>query len=208
MTVERIGHGFLHKPDSANGDGLVLTHGAGGNCTATLLVKVAKALAEQGFSVLRFDLAFRQKRPSGPPSTGSHVLDQASIREAVATMRGIVLGRVYMGGQSYGGRQATMLAAEDSSVAEGLLLLSYPLHAPGKTQMRTQHFPSLQTPALFVQGDKDPFATPDEIRTAIALIPSATALSIVQGAGHDLKRGNLDVAAYVLEPFRKLIGTR
>ena len=204
MTVAPFAHGFLHTPDKSNGDAVVLTHGAGGNCTATLLVKVASAFADLGLTVLRFDLAFRQKRPSGPPPTGSHVQDQASLREAVTALRGIVPGRVFMGGQSYGGRQATMLAADDPSVADGLLLLSYPLHAPGKLQMRTQHFPALQTAALFVQGSKDPFASPEEIRNAVTLIPARTAVTIVEGAGHDLKRGNLDLAAAVIGPFRSL----
>ena len=170
----------------------------------TLLVKVASAFADLGFLVLRFNLAFRQRRPTGPPAPSSYALDQASIREAVDIMRGIVPGQVYMGGQSYGGRQATMLAAEFPACADGLLLLSYPLHAPGKAQMRTQHFPALQTPALFVQGTKDPFATPDELRSAVALIPARTDVSIVDGAGHDLKRGSLDLTTYITAPFQTL----
>ena len=73
-------------------------------------------------------------------------------------LRGRVGGPVVLGGHSYGGRQATMLAAEEPGVAEALLLLSYPLHPPNKpAQLRTAHFPQLRTPALFVSGTKDPF---------------------------------------------------
>jgi hypothetical protein len=72
----------------------------------------------------------------------------------VTAMRGLVSGRVILGGHSYGGRQASMLAAEDGAIADALLLLSYPLHPPEK--LRTEHFGRLHTPTLFVQGAKRP----------------------------------------------------
>jgi len=92
-----------------------------------------------------------------------------------------------LGGHSYGGRQASMLAAEETSVANALLLLSYPLHPPTRPdQPRTAHFPSLATPALFVHGSRDPFGTLEEVDRARALIPARTAMIAVDGAGHDL----------------------
>jgi predicted alpha/beta-hydrolase family hydrolase len=106
----------------------------------------------------------------------------------------MVPGPVYLGGHSYGGRQATMLAAEDPTVADGLLLFSYPLHPPEKpAQLRTAHFPQLRTPAVFVHGTKDPFGTPAEIKSAITAIPAATRLMVVESAGHDLKKGKFDL---------------
>ena len=79
---------------------------------------------------------------------------------------------VFLGGHSYGGRQSTMLAAEDPTLVAGLLLLSYPLHPPKRpTQLRTAHFPQLQTPALFVSGSKDEFGTPAELTAALASYP-------------------------------------
>ena len=79
-----------------------------------------------------------------------------------------------------------MLVAEEK-LCDGLLILSYPLHPPGKPeQLRTQHLPKIKTPALFVQGDKDPFAAPAEIETALKLIPALTSLLIIENAGHDL----------------------
>ncbi len=79
-------------------------------------------------------------------------------------MRKMVGGPVILGGHSYGGRQSTMLAAEEPGLVEALLLLSYPLHPPGKpAQPRTAHFPALRTPALFVHGTKDPFGTIEEL---------------------------------------------
>jgi predicted alpha/beta-hydrolase family hydrolase len=192
--------GFLHVPDVSSDQGLVLTHGAGANCQTPLLVAVAEAFATAGFTVLRCDLPFRQKRPSGPPHPSQGGEDREGLRAAVAALRRIVSGRIVLGGHSYGGRQASILAAEDSSVSDVLLLLSYPLHPPNKPdQLRTAHFPQLQTPALFVHGTKDPFGTTAELQTALRHIPSATEFSVVEGAGHDLKRGRFDTAALILE---------
>jgi uncharacterized protein len=192
--------GFLHQPDGAAVPGLVLTHGAGGNCRMPLLVAAAEAFTKAGMTVLRCDLPFRQRRPTGPPSPSGAATDRAGLREAVAMMRRMVPGPVFLGGQSYGGRQATMLAADDPGVANALLLFSYPLHPPGKPQrLRTEHFPRLGVPALFVQGTVDPFGSVDELSAAIGLIPAATRLITIDGAGHDLKRGRFDLAAVVAE---------
>jgi predicted alpha/beta-hydrolase family hydrolase len=187
-------HEFFHNPSSPNGTAIALTHGAGANCRAPLLIAVADALCAGGMLVLRCDLAFRRRRPFGPPSPATSAEDRAGLRDAVSRLRALVAGPVYLGGHSYGGRQASMLAAEEPGVADGLLLLSYPLHPPEKPQqLRTAHFPSLHTPTLFVHGTKDPFGTPDEVRAAIGTIPAAVHLMEVQGAGHDLKKGNFDL---------------
>ncbi len=187
--------GFLHRPEQTDGPGLVLTHGAGGNCRAPLLVAAAEAFAAAGITVLRCDLPFRQRRPTGPPSPSGAVADRAGLREAVAALRRTVAGPIFLGGQSYGGRQATILAAEEPGVAEGLLLFSYPLHPPGKPdRLRTEHFPSLATPALFIQGTTDPFGSPDELRAAVGLISAPTRIIAIDRAGHDLRRGRCDLA--------------
>ena len=111
-----------------------------------------------------------------------------------------------LGGQSYGGRQASILAAGAPETAEALLLLSYPLHPPGKPeQLRTEHFPSLKTPALFVHGPRDPFASTEELRTAMTLIPARTALVEVASAGHELAHGRFDASGLVVAAFRGLV---
>lgn len=179
--------GFLHVPQSASGQGLVLTHGAGANCQSPLLRRLADAFAECGMTVLRCDLPFRQLRPHGPPIRGSAEKDQQGLRRAVALVRERVTGRVFLGGHSYGGRQATLLAAEESGLVDGLLLLSYPLHPPKRPdQLRTAHFPRLRTPALFVHGSRDGFGTCDEMTAAVELIPAATELFFIRGVGHEL----------------------
>lgn len=186
--------GFLHVPAEALNQGIVLTHGAGANCQAPLLVEVANAFASAGWHALRCDLPFRQERRFGPPHPSRAAEDRNGLRAAVAAMRGLVSGRVVLGGHSYGGRQASMLAAEERLIAEALLLLSYPLHPPEKAQQRrTEHFERLDTPSLFVHGTKDPFGTPEEMRAALKLIPGYSELVTLEGAGHDLKRGKFDI---------------
>jgi predicted alpha/beta-hydrolase family hydrolase len=149
------------------------------------MVAVANAFCEAGYCVLRWDLPFRQLRPRGSPS-GSGERDRHGIRQAAQELRQLASGvPLYLAGQSYGGRQSSMAAAEDSGLADGLLLLSYPLHPPGKpAQLRTDHFPKLRVPAVFVHGTRDPFGTVEELREAIKLIPIAARLQVVEGAGH------------------------
>ena len=190
--------GFLHRPDGAVRGGLVLTHGAGSNCDAPVLVAAATAFSAAGLCVLRYDLPFRQRRPSGPPGRGDPARDQAGLAAAVTALREIAPGPRFLGGHSYGGRQATLLAAAAPDVAAALLLFSYPLHPPNKPdQPRTEHFPRLKVPAVFVHGATDPFGTIAELEAAIAAIPARTRVIPIPGAGHDLKRGRFDLAGVV-----------
>jgi predicted alpha/beta-hydrolase family hydrolase len=183
-------HGFLHRPAGPPGRGLVLTHGAGSDCGAALLVAVATAFARAGFTVLRCDLPFRQARPAGPPSPATAVRDREGLRRAVAALRPFIPGPISLGGHSYGGRQASMMLAADAGSVEALLLLSYPLHPPRRPgRCRTDHFGDLGTPTLFVHGSRDPFGTLAELDEARGLIPGRSALVAVEGAGHDLLRG-------------------
>ena len=161
-----------------------------------LLVTAAEAFRAAGFVVLRCDLPFRQRRPRGPPSPAGAAEDRAGLRRAVAALRRCWPAPVVLGGQSYGGRQASLLAAEEPDVADALLLFSYPLHPPGKPErLRTEHLPRIPIPALFVSGTADPFGTAAELKGAIALIPGPTRLMSIDGAGHDLRRGRFDLAA-------------
>ena len=174
VSAEPAVRGFLHEPAQPNGDSLVLTHGAGANCQSKLLIAVANAFADAGYLVLRCDLPFRQSRPHGPPFPAMAARDREGLRRAVEVLREKTPGRIFLGGHSYGGRQSSMLAAEQPQLAAGLLLLSYPLHPPRKpAELRTGHFPQLNTPALFVHGGRDPFGSHEEMKSALALIPAA-----------------------------------
>lgn len=202
--------GFLHKPATPARDGLVLTPGAGSDCDTPLLLAVAGAFTDAGLVVLRIDLPFRQHRAHGPPRFDAE--DREGLRDAVAVMRGLAPGRVFLGGHSYGGRQSSRVAAADPGLAQGLLLLSFPLHPslprdPERDKSRTDHFPALRVPVLFVHGTRDPMASIEEIRGAVELISAPAELIAIEGARHDLNRGRFDIARLVVEPFLRLTGT-
>ena len=113
---------------------------------------------------------------------------------------------VFLGGHSYGGRQASILASEQPDITDGLLLLSYPLHPPNKpAQLRTAHFAKLQTPALFIHGTNDPFGSIEELQSSLQLIPARTNLVAIEKAGHDLARGKFDIETLVLRSFEALL---
>ena len=193
--------GFLHQPENANGEGILLTHGAGSNCRSPLLTALANEFCAAGFAVLRYDLPFRQLRPTGPPIRTAEK-DQQGIAAAIEWMKGRVSGRVFAGGHSYGGRMTTMLAASHAELVAGLLLLSYPLHPPkSPTQLRTAHFPNLKTPALFIHGTRDGFGTVEEMTAALKLIPAKTELLPIEGAGHELLTKTGELPARVLDGF-------
>jgi len=214
LSAEPHIRGYLHEPAQPNGSAIVLTHGAGANCQSTLLIAVSDAFADAGFTVLRFDLPFRNERRFGPPRPGDAARDRDGLRRAVTLMKEQsanekTRGSIFLGGHSYGGRQATILASKDAALADGLLLLSYPLHPPDKpAQLRTSHFPKLQTRAFFVHGTRDPFATTDEMRSALQLIPAPHALLEVDGAAHDLlaKRAIGELPARIVSEFQSFLG--
>lgn len=204
LSGEQPVRGFLHRPISPSGIGIVLTHGASGNSQSSLLVRLGTAFSAAGVMVLRCDLPFRQLRPKGPPSPSGSTRDREGLRDAVSALRRLVIGKLYLGGQSYGGRQASILAASESSLISGLLLLSYPLHPPGRpNQQRTVHFPSLRTPALFVSGTKDAFGSVEELGTAIKLISARTQFVQIPDAGHSLvtKKNASSLPGTIVEAF-------
>jgi len=194
--------GWLHEPAAKVRDAIAITHGAGGNCDTPLLVALAQAFADAGWLTLRYDLPFRIQG-KGAPTPAKAVRDREGIREAAAELRKLAAARVALCGTSYGGRQSSMLAAEDPKVADALLLLSYPLHPPGKPEnLRTAHFPDLRTPSLFVQGTRDAFGSIEEMRAAIEAIPARHELEVEQGAPHGLPA---KLAASVVQRFVEFV---
>src|SRR3954447_17516489 len=213
MNIEPINNppvaGFLHEPDGNPIAGLVLTHGAGANCGSALLVNLAENLASLGWAVLRCDLPFRQKRRFGPPSPAQAAADQEGLRAAIGEMQSRIEGKVFLGGHSYGGRQASMVAAKPTSNIPGLLLLSYPLHPPNKPgQLRTTHFPDIQSHCYFVHGSVDPFGSPEEMQAGIALIPAPVQLLVLDRLGHDLGKGKASVVSGIAEGFARFALSR
>jgi hypothetical protein len=115
---------------------------------------------------------------------------------ALAERLGVPPQRIAVGGRSFGGRMCSMAVA-DGLVVAALVLVSYPLHPPGKPdRLRTEHFPALQVPCLFVSGRRDAFASPEELERETAAIPGEVTLTFVDG-DHSLRRSEQEAAEAV-----------
>jgi len=209
MNLEQIA-GVAHEPvGDPNGRPkgiVVLTHGAGGNRESPLLQQVCDEWARRGWLAVRYNLPYRRRRPTGPPS-GSAATDRAGIVEAITLCRSLADGPLIAGGHSYGGRQTSMVVAADEAPVDVLTLFSYPVHPPGKPERpRTEHLPDITVPTVFTHGTSDPFGTPEELRDAAALITGTTAVVEIAGARHDLRSKTLNVAALAVDAALQLLG--
>ena len=158
---------------------LLLWPGAGGGRDHHALRAIEERLAPA--PVERIDFPYRREGRKAPDRAPKLI---AHIREEAARVGGDGL---VLGGRSMGGRMCSMAVAEGLAVA-GLVLLSYPLHPPGKPdRLRTEHLPALAVPVLFVSGTRDPFGSPAEIEAAAAAIPGPVTLCWLDGEGHDPK---------------------
>jgi predicted alpha/beta-hydrolase family hydrolase len=171
---------------------VLLTPGASATRDHSSLVAIDRALAAEGVVVERIDL------PSSRP--GPKVQQAiAGAAAALAARAGVAPDRVVLGGRSFGGRMCSVAVA-DGLPALGLVLVSYPLHPPGRPgQLRVEHLPQLHLPCLFVSGTRDAFATPAELEAATAAIPGAVTHVWVEGGSHGLGGKDTQVAAAVTD---------
>src|SRR5437660_312656 len=155
---------------------LLLTPGAGADSNQSALVAIDDAGTAMGIAVERVDFPYRKagrKAPDKPAVLLRTIVEEAA---ALADKAGVPPERTFLGGRSMGGRICSIAVAEGLPAA-GLVLVSYPLHPPGRPEkLRTEHLPRLDVPCLFVSGTKDPFATPDELTAAVAAIPGPVTL--------------------------------
>jgi predicted alpha/beta-hydrolase family hydrolase len=212
VILEQIA-GVAHQPDGGQAGHpkgiVVLTHGAGGSRESPLLRQLCCEWARRGWLAVRYNLPYRRRRPTGPPS-GSAAGDRAGIVEAITVCRGLADGPLIAGGHSYGGRQTSMVVAEGPGASEVpvdlLTLFSYPVHPPGKPERaRTEHLPDITVPTVFTHGTSDPFGTLDEIRAAAGRISAPTEIVEITGARHDLGSKTLDVAALAVDAALRLL---
>jgi predicted alpha/beta-hydrolase family hydrolase len=204
MNLDRI-TGVAHRPEGPASGVVVLTHGAGGSRESPLLQQVCDEWARRGWLAVRYNLPYRRRRPTGPPS-GSAATDRAGIVEAITVCRDLADGPLIAGGHSYGGRQTSMVVAAGEAVVDVLTLFSYPVHPPGKPERpRTEHLPGIAVPTVFTHGTSDPFGTPGEVRDAAAMIAAPTDVVEIAGARHDLRSRTLDVPALAVDAALRLL---
>ncbi len=176
----------LQGPTRGADRAVLLAHGAGADMHAVTLTAFADALARAGVPSLRFNFAYRAAGRRAPPKADTLQSEVRAAAEELAHRANVPLDRVVLGGRSMGGRVCSMVAASDG--AYGLLLLGYPLHAPGKPeQPRVAHFPHLAMPVLFVSGTRDTFATPAELTAAAGAIPGPVSWHWIDTADHGFR---------------------
>lgn len=174
---------------------LLLTPGAGSGREHRTLVAVEAAVAP--LPVARVDFPYRREGRKAPDRAPKLIACVVAEAAALAAAEGVAPERIVLGGRSMGGRMCSMAAAEGLPAA-GLVLLSYPLHPPGRPdRLRTDHLPALHVPCLFVGGTRDPFGTPDELEAATALVPGPVTHVWLDGAGHDPKGVDATIGAAV-----------
>ena len=164
--------------------GLLLTHGAGGDSNHRLLVALEEQLE---LPVWRMDFPYRRegrRAPDRAPKLITALRDEVAV---AAERLGVEPDRLAFGGRSMGGRICSMAVAEGLP-ASAVILLSYPLHPPGKPEMlRVDHWPDLRVPTLFVNGDRDPVGTPEELQAHLGTVAGSTQVHWLADQRHDPK---------------------
>jgi predicted alpha/beta-hydrolase family hydrolase len=181
---------------------LVLAHGAGAPQTHPWMVGMARALASRGLDVVTFNFLYADAKRRVPDKNAVLEDTWLAALEAVRTRADVAHARLFIGGKSMGGRIATQVAAQGAPGIEGVVLLGYPLHPPGRPEkLRAAHLERVKAPMLFVQGSRDAFGTPEELEPFLApLAERGTRLFVVQGGDHSLvplKSGGLDRAQVI-----------
>ncbi|HUC36892.1 MAG TPA: alpha/beta family hydrolase [Acidimicrobiales bacterium] len=177
--------------------GLVLTPGASAGRDQSALVAIDEALTKEGVEVERVDFPYRlagRRAPDRPAVLVDTVVQAAT---ALAGRIGTTTDQIALGGRSMGGRMCSVAVAEGQPAA-ALVLVSYPLHPPGRPERsRTEHFDAIEVPCLFVSGTRDAFGTREELEAATAAIQGPVTHMWIEGGDHGLRRKDEEVASLV-----------
>jgi hypothetical protein len=181
---------------------LILAHGAGANQLHAFMIRAATGLAELGIETVTFNFLYTEEKRRAPDPLPKL---EACFRAVVRKVRTRGDRALFLGGKSMGGRVASHLAARGESDLAGLVFLGYPLHPPGKPeQLRSRHLSEIRAPMLFVQGTRDAFGTPDELRPIVSPLRTKVTVFPIPDGDHSFKvpkrslRSEDDVWASVL----------
>jgi len=184
-TTALVYHAAAKNPPGVT---LILGHGAGASQTSSFMTSFASGLADRGIDAITFNFLYSEQGRRLPDPNDRLEACWCAMIEAVRERLDAGEDRLAIGGKSMGGRIASQVAAASPDGIAGLLFLGYPLHPPGRpSELRTRHWPHIRAPMLFVQGSRDPFGTPDELRPFIADLEAPAELCVVEGGDHSFK---------------------
>ncbi|MBV8133874.1 MAG: alpha/beta fold hydrolase [Alphaproteobacteria bacterium] len=167
---------------------LILAHGAGAGQTSDFIVDFASGLAVRGINMITFNFLYREQGRRVPDPNDRLEACWHAVIDAVRDNEEFSGSRLTIGGKSMGGRIASQVAAEDIAELAGLVFLGYPLHPPGRPdRLRAQHLSRIKAPLLFVQGSRDAFGTPDELRPIVTSFEPPADLYVVEDGDHSFK---------------------
>ena len=179
---------YVASKKARTGVTLILGHGAGSNQLSPFMQLFANGLAARGVDVLTFNFVYMEQGRRVPDQKAKLESCYHAVIEAAGQNKKLKDNRLVIGGKSMGGRIASQVAAADSSNIAGLVFLGYPLHPPGKPeQLRDAHLKDIHAPMLFVQGSRDAFGTPDELRAVIKRLQLRATLHAIESGDHSLK---------------------
>lgn len=166
----------------------LLAHGAGADQTSNFIVNFASGLASRGIDVVTFNFLYTEQKRGVPDRNDRLEECYRSVVNSIISRRKFKNNRLVIGGKSMGGRIASQIAATGIDDLTSLIFLGYPLHPPGKPdQLRIDHLPRVGKPMLFVQGSRDPFGTPDEIRPIIKRLKLTATIYEIEWGDHSFK---------------------
>lgn len=167
---------------------LILGHGAGAGQTSGFMLDYATALAARGIDTLTFNFLYTEQRRRVPDPKEKLETCYRAVIDHARQHPSFAGNRLAIGGKSMGGRIASQVAAAGIADLAGLVFLGYPLHPPGKAeQLRDKHLPAIAAPMLFIQGARDAFGTPDQLRPILARLNAPATLYAIEGGDHSFK---------------------
>jgi uncharacterized protein len=182
---------YRAAPRGRAGPILILAHGAGANQTSSFMVRFATSLAARGVDTVTFNFVYTEQRRRLPDRNDKLEHCYRTVIEAVHSGKfhdDAGRRKLAIGGKSMGGRIASQVAAAGQEGIAGLVFLGYPLHPPGRPdKLRSKHLPDIRAPMLFVQGSRDAFGTPEELRAVLGGLEPTADLCVVEDGDHSFK---------------------
>ena len=167
---------------------LILGHGAGAGQTSDFIMSFASGLTARGIDMVTFNFLYREQGRRIPDPNDKLEACYRAVIEAVREQMNSGRDALAIGGKSMGGRIASQVAAAGIGDLAGLVFLGYPLHPPGRPdRLRAKHLSDIKAPMLFVQGSRDAFGTPDQLRPIVTPLEPPADAYVVEGGDHSFK---------------------